>query len=128
MRQNALARLRRHHEHWVVAALYLGLLYCAGVLSLVPSALWGLSLIWSVVSFAMYAVDKRAAMEERTRIPERKLLVLDFVGGWPGGLVAQRLFAHKTEMVSYRIKFRFAVYGNVFVTVLLFLGNSYLHT
>ena len=57
----------------------------------------------SLVTFAAYGLDKSAAVHARRRISERTLHVLAFLGGWPGALVAQRVFRHKTRKVSFRI-------------------------
>jgi uncharacterized membrane protein YsdA (DUF1294 family) len=65
-----------------------------------------LAVVWtgilSVVSIAFYAVDKRRAVRNRDgarkrRVPERTLHLIDLAGGWPGGLLARRLFSHKTN-------------------------------
>ena len=69
-----------------------------------------LVLLWygllSVVSAGLYALDKRRAVRNggappprrrRPRIPERTLHLADLLGGWPGGLVARRVFRHKTD-------------------------------
>ena len=66
-------------------------------------------LIWvsaaSVVSFALYGLDKRAARRGTRRVPESTLLTVDFLFGYPGGLLAQRVFRHKTRKTSYRVRF-----------------------
>lgn len=74
----------------------------------------------SLVTAAMYVLDKRAARLQRTRVSERSLLVASLLGGWPGGLVASRLIRHKTSKRSYRAKFIFAALVHVVVSGLLF--------
>lgn len=56
----------------------------------------------SVSAFALYGVDKRAAREGSWRVPESTLHVLGLLGGWPGALMAQRVFRHKTRKRSFR--------------------------
>lgn len=63
----------------------------------------------SVVSFTLYAVDKRRAVQNRSgagrrRVRERTLHTFDLLGGWPGGLLARRAFRHKRDA---RVKGRF---------------------
>lgn len=55
----------------------------------------------SAASLATYGIDKRRARLGRWRIRERTLHLLDLAGGWPGGLLAQRLFRHKTGDRSF---------------------------
>ncbi len=59
----------------------------------------------SLASFAAYAIDKRRASLRRPRTPEATLLLIDLLGGWPGGLLARHLLRHKTRKVSYRVRF-----------------------
>ncbi|MBX3352374.1 MAG: DUF1294 domain-containing protein [Phycisphaeraceae bacterium] len=63
----------------------------------------------SVVSAALYAIDKRRAVRNasgvrraRSRIPERTLHAADLAGGWPGGLLARRALRHKTDARAKR--------------------------
>ncbi len=65
-----------------------------------PPLLW-VAAVWHAAacaaSFAQYALDKRAARLDRRRIPESRLHAADLLGGWPAGLLARRLFHHKTR-------------------------------
>ena len=56
----------------------------------------------SVVTFMAYALDKHAAQHGRRRTPESTLHLLEFVGGWPGALVAQQVLRHKSSKPDYR--------------------------
>jgi uncharacterized membrane protein YsdA (DUF1294 family) len=69
----------------------------------------------SLVTFAAYGIDKSAARRGATRISEQTLLLLGLVGGWPGALVAQQLFRHKTRKRSFRRAFWGTVGANVLV-------------
>jgi uncharacterized membrane protein YsdA (DUF1294 family) len=55
----------------------------------------------SLLCFIAYGLDKRAAERGAQRTPERTLLLLGLAGGWPGGLVAQQVFRHKTVKGSF---------------------------
>ena len=83
-----------------------------------PIPLWvaGLYLVASVVCFVVYAADKSAARADRRRVPERTLLGLGIVGGWPGAIVAQQTLRHKTQKVSFRRAF----WGSVVVNLMVF--------
>lgn len=67
----------------------------------------------SVACFVAYAADKLAARKRERRTPERTLLLLGLVGGWPGALLAQRLLRHKTEKTSFQLKFWITVAVNI---------------
>ena len=61
--------------------------------------------VMSLASYIAYGLDKRRATTGRRRIPERTLHLLAFLGGWPGALIGQQYFRHKTQKVSFRIMF-----------------------
>lgn len=79
----------------------------------------GWTAIASVITAALYLVDKRAAGNDRSRIAERTLLLWCLVGGWPGGLIAGRKLRHKTYKLSYRVRFLFAVVAYVAFCLML---------
>ena len=59
----------------------------------------------SLIAFIAYAIDKAAAREGRWRTQESTLHLLALVGGWPGALLAQRQFRHKTAKTSFLLIF-----------------------
>jgi len=65
----------------------------------------GLVAVMSCVCFVAYGLDKRRANNGSRRVPERTLHLLAFLGGWPGALLAQRQFRHKTYKVPFRLVF-----------------------
>ncbi len=67
----------------------------------------------SLLSYAMYAADKRAAQQGRRRVPERTLHLFALLGGWPGALLAQRRLRHKTAKPRFLIVFWLTVLGHV---------------
>lgn len=56
----------------------------------------------NITTFVAYFVDKRAAIRHAWRVPENTLHVLEFLGGWLGALLAQKIFHHKTSKKSFR--------------------------
>jgi uncharacterized membrane protein YsdA (DUF1294 family) len=66
----------------------------------------------SVVALAAYGLDKAAARRDAPRTSEQTLLLIGTVGGWPGALVAQQLFRHKTRKRSFRRAFWASVVVN----------------
>src|SRR3546814_20396935 len=53
----------------------------------------------------MYWLDKEAAQGGARRIPESTLHLVDLLGGWPGALIAQQQFRHKTVKASFQFAF-----------------------
>ena len=70
-------------------------------------------LILSIVSFVLYGLDKRRAVYGGRRVPEFTLQLLAFLGGWPGALLGQRQFRHKTKKTPFLIVFWFLVVSHV---------------
>ncbi|SDC77183.1 Uncharacterized membrane protein YsdA, DUF1294 family [Massilia sp. PDC64] len=78
-------------------------LYAYAALALgLPAAVGVVYALASVAGFALYACDKAAARRGDRRTPERHLLLLGLVGGWPGGLLAQQWLRHKTVKRPFR--------------------------
>lgn len=61
--------------------------------------------VMSAVAFILYGVDKYAAIKGGQRIPENRLHLCSLLGGWPGALLAQSLFRHKTRKQSFQVQF-----------------------
>lgn len=95
------------------------LFFVAHVRWQVPWTIAGFYLLLSILTFVLYAADKRAAQANRWRTPENTLLLVGLVGGWPGAAVAQQVLRHKTKKLSFRSRFWISVILNVIVFVLL---------
>jgi uncharacterized membrane protein YsdA (DUF1294 family) len=80
-----------------------------------PFPLWvpALYLGASIVCFVAYAVDKAASRRGGWRVPEASLLALGVIGGWPGAIVAQQVFRHKTIKSRFRVAFWLTVLLNL---------------
>ncbi|HAL70073.1 MAG TPA: DUF1294 domain-containing protein [Pseudomonas sp.] len=61
--------------------------------------------VMSLVSVLLYWRDKSQARSQARRIPEKLLHGVELFGGWPGALLAQQVFRHKTRKVPYQVKF-----------------------
>ncbi|KAF2836525.1 DUF1294-domain-containing protein, partial [Patellaria atrata CBS 101060] len=62
-------------------------------------------LFWSIIAIVVYRKDRVAAPRGEWRVPERTLHMTELAGGWPGALLAQYIFQHKTSKVSYQFEF-----------------------
>lgn len=66
-------------------------------------------IVINIITFIVFALDKRAAVKKRSRTRNIVLLGLCFIGGSLGGLAAMYLFKHKTNkktMIFSRSGFR----------------------
>lgn len=95
------------------------LFFVVHVVWLVPWTIAGIYLGLSLLTFVVYAADKRAAQTHRWRTPENTMLLIGLVGGWPGAAIAQQVLRHKTKKLSFRTKFWLTVIVNVVAFVLL---------
>ena len=57
----------------------------------------GYLVILSFAGLISMGMDKRRAIRNRWRIPERTLLLIAFLGGGIGSFLGMRIFRHKTK-------------------------------
>jgi uncharacterized membrane protein YsdA (DUF1294 family) len=65
-------------------------------------ALLAAALLMNLVAFGLFGWDKRAAGNQRRRVPEARLLWCCLLGGFVGGWMAMSLFRHKTRKRSFQ--------------------------
>jgi len=75
----------------------------------------------SIVTFYLYYKDKRAAKEGLWRVSEDTLHIIALLGGWPGAIMGQYIFRHKTQKLRFRVVF----YLTLLINLTVFVG---LHT
>ena len=110
---------------FLLPLLVVAVFYGAFWLFFSKNAFWFFLIIFLLLiaglTFLMFGLDKRAALNERQRVPENTLHLLSLAGGWPGGLLARPLFRHKTRKQPFRTVFWLMVVVNlVAVGVFLF--------
>lgn len=77
-------------------------------------------LIWNIVVFLLYAVDKWRAKKGVRRISETSLITAAFLLGGVGAMFGMVICNHKTS----KLKFRILVPLSVVVGAVLWLGFS----
>jgi uncharacterized membrane protein YsdA (DUF1294 family) len=103
--------------------LYGSLSFWLRGISLIPLAAYG---VVSVLAFFLYWSDKRKAREAGWRTPENVLHAVELAGGWPGALIAQQLFRHKTRKISFQLIFwAIVLMHQVFWIDQLFIGAQW---
>jgi uncharacterized membrane protein YsdA (DUF1294 family) len=60
-------------------------------------------LLINAIGFFIMLVDKRKAIKNRWRIPEKTLFLIALAGGSVGALVGMYCFRHKTKHKSFTI-------------------------
>lgn len=79
----------------------------------------------SIACFSGYGLDKAAASQKQWRVSETILLLVGLVGGWPGAILAQEVFRHKTQKKTFRTLFWMSVGINMaaFVQINVFAAR-----
>ncbi|MEP9089088.1 DUF1294 domain-containing protein [Enterobacter cloacae] len=83
-----------------------------------PVAIW--FLLINVLTMVIYGADKMAARKGMRRIPEVTLLVFGVVGGWPGAIMGQQIFRHKTQKQPFKTWFLMSVVVSILATMALY--------
>ena len=73
-----------------------------------------------IITYFVYAQDKKSAISNERRTSEQFLLSLSLFGGWMGALIAQQKFRHKTKKTSFQKSFWATVIFNI-----LFLTSAF---
>jgi uncharacterized membrane protein YsdA (DUF1294 family) len=89
----------------VIVLIFFGCLALLGQRGLLP--LWSIAiyLLMSGITFLTYQQDKQRALDKGWRISEQALHLLEFLGGWPGALIAQWYYHHKNRKFEYQLLF-----------------------
>jgi uncharacterized membrane protein YsdA (DUF1294 family) len=109
---------------WGVLVAFVTVLTVAVVWFDMPAWMLAFYAGMSVIAFAAYGVDKSAARRGAGRVSEQTLLTLSLLCGWPGALVAQQVFRHKTRKRSFRRVFWGTVTLNVLLLAVVFAATT----
>ena len=99
--------------------LLLGLAALGSIFTLHPFMMW--FLLVNVLTIVIYGVDKLAARKAWRRVPESTLLIFGMVGGWPGAIVGQQSFRHKTQKQPFKTYFIISVIVSIVAMVAIYL-------
>ncbi len=90
---------------WFVVAAFAAVLVALMLGTALPLIVPPVYVVASLIAVMLYAFDKAAAMNKRWRTTESTLLIAGLLGGWPGALVAQGMFRHKSRKVEFLAPF-----------------------
>ena len=86
-------------------ALFLAFVAGAVFTGKLPLEVLGVYFAASLLAFIAYAFDKSAAEKDHWRTKESTLHLFGLAGGWPGALLAQRVFRHKSRKREFQTVF-----------------------
>ena len=88
------------------------LVVASSLLGKLPLVVPFVYVVMSAITFIAYAFDKSAALNNRWRTQESTLHFFALVGGWPGALLAQKIFRHKSKKKEFQAVFWITVLMN----------------
>ena len=75
-------------------------------------------LLWNLIVFFIFGIDKAKAKKRRWRISEHTLLTCAFLLGSLGGLCGMKLFHHKTLHKKFYIGLPLMLVFHIFILIL----------
>ncbi|MFO1495010.1 MAG: cold shock and DUF1294 domain-containing protein [Lysobacterales bacterium] len=115
------SRNRVSQPRWLrtVPLLALGVIAGLALLGKIPWWILWVFCGMSLWTFGLYGWDKLAAKDGRWRTPEDTLHACALFGGWPGAMLAQQIFKHKSSKASFQAVFWTTVVVNIVGVVIL---------
>lgn len=101
------------HFSILIAVFFLGFILFSSFISLLPQLVLLVYGGFSFIAVVIYWVDKFLARNGMGRISEGNLHVIALAGGWPGAIIAQQWFRHKTVKQPFRGVFWMTVGINI---------------
>ena len=78
-------------------------------------------LVINIITFIVFAIDKYRAVKNRWRIRIVTLLILSFIGGSLGGLMAMKIFKHKTKVDYFTVGLKLMLIMQIIMMLYLYL-------
>lgn len=72
-------------------------------------------IIWNIIVFLLYGLDKKRAIKDRQRISEKTLLLSAFIMGGVGAFLGMKHFRHKTKHTNFKILIPFSIILNILI-------------
>jgi uncharacterized membrane protein YsdA (DUF1294 family) len=76
--------------------------------------------LWNMLTFALYGIDKSKAKNNKWRISEATLIACAFLMGGIGSFLGMQIFRHKTKHMKFRILVPLAVLVNIAVVIFIY--------
>lgn len=78
-------------------------------------------LIWNLLVFTVFGLDKQFARSGMQRVPERVLIILSFLGGGVGAIAGIFVFRHKTQKLLFTIATPIAALASIVFLIALLI-------
>ena len=95
-----------------IAGLAFAALLAGWLVHKLPAEVVFVYAVMSGIAIFLYAFDKSAAQRGGWRTQENTLHTVALLGGWPGALLAQDLFRHKSRKTQFQVVFWITVLAN----------------
>ena len=79
--------------------------------------------VYNLVVFCVYGYDKRCAIRNKWRVPEKVLLGLAFLGGSLGAYLGMSVFRHKTKHTRFTVLVPLFMLMHIVLVVWLTVGR-----
>lgn len=76
-------------------------------------------LIWNLIVFIFFGVDKFLSRHRKRRVRERTLILLSFLMGSFGAMMGMVVFNHKTSKTKFRALVPISVFVNMIILYIL---------
>jgi uncharacterized membrane protein YsdA (DUF1294 family) len=70
-------------------------------------------IVWNIITFSLYAIDKAKARKNQWRISEATLIICAFLMGGIGALLGMQILRHKTQHIKFKVLVPIAVVVNI---------------
>ena len=84
--------------------------------------LWIYLAVINMATFITFCIDKLRAVKHRFRISEFTLLLMSFIGGAAGGLLAMYAVRHKTQKKSFTVSLSLMLLVHIALIVYLIVS------
>lgn len=111
------AKTKSHSFQFWFSCIFMLLVVGAVIFQQAPTIMLSLYVIMSLVTFAFYYKDKKAAQNGAWRTPEKTLHILALCCGWPGALLAQSRLRHKSQKKSFIV----VLWASIILNCMLFM-------
>lgn len=79
--------------------------------------------VYNLVVFCVYGYDKRCAIKDKWRVPEKVLIGLAFFGGSVGAYLGMSVFRHKTKHTKFTVLVPLFLLIHIVLVVWLAVGR-----